>query len=151
VRKTASKASSVSRNDKKNLYKSSRQYTDRNSKNFEFPDFDVKVTKIATVLLLLSSDESDVVEKVKNACVLFLGYAKKSSKYKKSLHNLQIMPLDRKHNIYILFLFTYRPSIILINLHRSDNINCMYSMNITFTISFQNLLLRATQQKGQQL
>lgn len=52
-------------NDNKNLYKPKRQYTDRNSKSTTIPEFDVKISKISSILLLLNAhDESEVVEKV---------------------------------------------------------------------------------------
>jgi hypothetical protein len=50
--------------DAMNIYEASRRYTDRNARSTEFPAFDVTIEKIPTMLLLLQSDESDVVEKV---------------------------------------------------------------------------------------
>lgn len=50
--------------DKKDIYKTNRRHTDRNEKPSEFPEFDVKIIKISTVILLLETQENDVVEKV---------------------------------------------------------------------------------------
>jgi hypothetical protein len=48
----------------KNLYKTNRRHTDRNEKRLEFPEFDVKIMKISTMMLLLNAQEDDVVERV---------------------------------------------------------------------------------------
>lgn len=54
----------VGKVDNKNIYKSNRRHHDRNAKILEFPEFDVKIMKISTVMLLLKADEDDVVERV---------------------------------------------------------------------------------------
>jgi hypothetical protein len=59
------KTSKVS-NDTKNIYNTNRQYEDRNDANkLDFPKFHVEISKISSVILLLqSTDDDDVVERV---------------------------------------------------------------------------------------
>lgn len=65
----------VANADNKNVYKTKRQYEDRNSKSLEFPVFDVKIMKISTILLLLDAQaEDEVVEKVGNVLVVIRGW-----------------------------------------------------------------------------
>lgn len=54
----------VAKVDNKNIYRTNRRHTDRNAKPLEFPEFDVKIMKISTVMLLLKVEEDDVVERV---------------------------------------------------------------------------------------
>jgi hypothetical protein len=64
VQKSRSRTSKTSQNDTKNIYKSNRKYSDRNLKSFEFPEFDIKIVKLSSVILLLECNEIDVVQKV---------------------------------------------------------------------------------------
>lgn len=61
------KVSSITatKDDTKIIYKSNRRYTNRNSKSLNFPELDVKISKVSTVLLLLQSSEHDLIEKVR--------------------------------------------------------------------------------------
>ena len=51
--------------DGKNVYNSNRKHSDRNFTNSELAPFDIKVTKTSSVILLLDSEEVEVVQKVK--------------------------------------------------------------------------------------
>lgn len=64
-RSIASRTSSgTAPRDSKNIYKSKRNYSDRNSSSLSFPEFDVKLSRISSVVLLLESKETDVVQRV---------------------------------------------------------------------------------------
>lgn len=56
--------SKTAANDKKNIYKTSKKYSDRNAENLEFPELDITIKKLSTFVHLLQSDEVEVVQKV---------------------------------------------------------------------------------------
>lgn len=51
-------------NDAKNIYKSPLKYSDRNSSSSDFPELEIKITKISSAILLLQSEEVEAVQKV---------------------------------------------------------------------------------------
>lgn len=65
AKKPRSIISNTPKGDGKNVYKSSRQFSDRNSLNSPLPPLDIKVTKPSSVILLLASEEIEVVQKVR--------------------------------------------------------------------------------------
>lgn len=49
----------------KNIYKTPHKHSDRNRASSEFPEFEVKIGKVSSMILLLESQEVEVVQKVR--------------------------------------------------------------------------------------
>lgn len=52
-------------NDAKNIYKSPQNHINRNSPILDFPELDIKLRKISSVILLLQCEEIEIIQKVK--------------------------------------------------------------------------------------
>lgn len=109
VKKQRSVISKAGTNDTKNIYKSLRKYSNRNQANFDFPEFEIKIAKMSTVVLLLESDEVDVVQRVK--------------------------VISHSPSTFQLMSRTSRPSITSINSHRSATRSCTSSTTINSSMA----------------
>lgn len=66
VKHSRSLSSKVVSNDAKNIYKSPLKHSDRNSCLTDFPELNIKFTKISSVILLLQSEKTEVVQEVED-------------------------------------------------------------------------------------
>lgn len=55
--------------DTKNVYEPTENYLDHSAEGSGFPAFEIKLTKVDSVRLLLASDEVDVIQKVESLIV----------------------------------------------------------------------------------
>ena len=62
--KTKSISSRVVSKDTKNVYKTDKTRIDRNEVNTDFTSFEIEAKEVSTVILLLDSEEFEIVEKV---------------------------------------------------------------------------------------
>ncbi|CAO1408986.1 unnamed protein product [Diamesa hyperborea] len=100
--RTKSISSRVSSKDSKNVYKTDKKRVDRNEVNTEFTAFEIAAKEVSTVILLLDSEEFDVVEK--------------------ALYHLDKFGVLSDDNLNILFEKNILNSLLKDQLYKSENI-----------------------------